>query len=180
MTRPEARPWDISKGKSPSSPALAAESDEPRRFCSPKKARASSSTTSARSATEREARGGGRKRRAGHSSSGRPGGQLHRIGYLEAGSGSHHSGRRRHLRRLDILANNAGILRDKSLRKMTDEMWQAVIDVHLRGTFLCTQAAAKHLVRQSEGGRIINDERLGDARELGQANTPPPKPVFTA
>src|SRR5215831_16624483 len=44
---------------------------------------------------------------------------------------------------LDILVNNAGILRDKTLVKMDDAMWDLVLKVHLRGTFLCTQAAAK-------------------------------------
>src|SRR5262249_17409915 len=43
--------------------------------------------------------------------------------------------------RLDILVNNAGILRDKTLLKMDEAMWDSVVSVHLRGTFLCTQAA---------------------------------------
>ena len=45
--------------------------------------------------------------------------------------------------RLDVLVNNAGILRDKTLLKMDEAMWDAVIAVHLKGTFLCTQAAAR-------------------------------------
>src|SRR4051812_14546219 len=46
---------------------------------------------------------------------------------------------------LDILVNNAGILRDKSFLKMEDPMFDLVVKVHLRGTYLCTQAAAKHM-----------------------------------
>src|SRR6185369_17784295 len=53
--------------------------------------------------------------------------------------------------RLDVLVNNAGILRDKSLLKMDLAMWDAVIDVHLKGTYLCTQAAAKQMVAQGGG-----------------------------
>src|SRR6185295_16328768 len=44
---------------------------------------------------------------------------------------------------LDIMVNNAGILRDKTMLKMDDAMWDLVVKVHLRGTYLCTQAAAK-------------------------------------
>ncbi len=47
---------------------------------------------------------------------------------------------------LDIIVNNAGILRDRTLLKMSAEEWQAVIDVHLTGTFACLQAAAKQMV----------------------------------
>src|SRR5215813_15505112 len=50
--------------------------------------------------------------------------------------------------RLDILVNNAGILRDKTLLKMDDAMWDSVVSVHLRGTFLCTQAAARQMIAQ--------------------------------
>src|SRR5262249_38297015 len=73
--------------------------------------------------------------------------------------------------RIDILVNNAGILRDKSLLKMDDAMWDAVITVHLRGTFLCTQAAAKQMVSQGGGGRIINTTSVsGMLGNFGQAN----------
>src|SRR5512146_2790408 len=50
--------------------------------------------------------------------------------------------------RLDVMVNNAGILRDKTLLKMDDAMWDAVIAVHLKGTFLCTQAAARQMIAQ--------------------------------
>ncbi|HOT50305.1 MAG TPA: SDR family NAD(P)-dependent oxidoreductase, partial [Candidatus Hydrogenedentes bacterium] len=47
--------------------------------------------------------------------------------------------------RVDIVVNNAGILRDKSLLKMEEAMWDAVIAVHLKGTFAVTQAAARKM-----------------------------------
>jgi len=73
--------------------------------------------------------------------------------------------------RLDVLVNNAGIVRDKSLTKMTEEMWDAVVAVHLKGTFLCTQAAAKQLMAQGEGGRIVNTTSVsGMLGNFGQAN----------
>jgi NAD(P)-dependent dehydrogenase (short-subunit alcohol dehydrogenase family) len=73
--------------------------------------------------------------------------------------------------RLDILVNNAGILRDKSLLKMDEAMWDAVIAVHLKGSFLCTQAAAKQMVAQGGGGRIINTTSVsGMLGNFGQAN----------
>ena len=61
-----------------------------------------------------------------------------------------------HYGRLDVLVNNAGILRDRTLLKMNPEEWQAVLDVHLTGTFACLQAAARQMKDQGDGGRIIN------------------------
>jgi NAD(P)-dependent dehydrogenase (short-subunit alcohol dehydrogenase family) len=73
--------------------------------------------------------------------------------------------------RLDILVNNAGILRDKTLLKTTEAMWDAVIDVHLKGTFLCSQAAAKAMTKQGEGGRIVNTTSVsGMLGNFGQSN----------
>jgi NAD(P)-dependent dehydrogenase (short-subunit alcohol dehydrogenase family) len=72
---------------------------------------------------------------------------------------------------LDILVNNAGILRDRTLLKMTPEEWQAVLDVHLTGTFACLQAAARYMVAQSRGGRIINtSSSSGLLGNFGQSN----------
>ncbi len=71
----------------------------------------------------------------------------------------------------DILVNNAGILRDKSLLKMDEAMWDSVIAVHLKGTFLCSQAFAKHVVARGEGGRIVNTTSVsGLLGNFGQAN----------
>ena len=73
--------------------------------------------------------------------------------------------------RVDVLVNNAGILRDKTLLKMDEAMWDAVIAVHLKGTFLCTQAAAKQMVAQGGGGRIVNTTSVtGMMGNFGQAN----------
>jgi NAD(P)-dependent dehydrogenase (short-subunit alcohol dehydrogenase family) len=73
--------------------------------------------------------------------------------------------------RLDVLVNNAGILRDKTLLKMEAAQFDEVVGVHLRGTFLCTQAAARALVKQGEGGRIINTTSVsGMLGKFGQSN----------
>jgi len=73
--------------------------------------------------------------------------------------------------RVDVLVNNAGILRDKSFLKMDDAMWDAVIAVHLTGTFLCSQAFARQLVAQGGGGRIVNTTSVsGMLGNFGQAN----------
>lgn len=72
---------------------------------------------------------------------------------------------------VDILVNNAGILRDRTLLKMAPEEWQAVIDVHLTGTFACLQAAAKQMIAQGRGGRIINtSSSSGLLGNFGQIN----------
>jgi NAD(P)-dependent dehydrogenase (short-subunit alcohol dehydrogenase family) len=73
--------------------------------------------------------------------------------------------------RVDVLVNNAGILRDKTLLKMDEAMWDAVVAVHLKGTFLCTQAAAKQMIAQGTGGRIVNTTSVsGMLGNFGQAN----------
>ena len=73
--------------------------------------------------------------------------------------------------KIDILINNAGILRDKTLVKMEDENWDKVLDIHLRGTFSCTKAAAKVMIEQGTGGSIINTTSLaGLVGNFGQAN----------
>lgn len=57
--------------------------------------------------------------------------------------------------RIDVLINNAGITRDSSLKKMTPENWQQVIDVNLSGVFYCTKAVSEYMVALNYG-RIIN------------------------
>jgi NAD(P)-dependent dehydrogenase (short-subunit alcohol dehydrogenase family) len=72
--------------------------------------------------------------------------------------------------RVDVLVNNAGILRDKTLLKLEVAQWDAVIDVHLKGTFLCTQAAAL-LMKDQGAGRIVNTTSVsGLLGNFGQAN----------
>ena len=73
--------------------------------------------------------------------------------------------------RLDICINNAGILRDKSFKKMTDDMWDAVIDVHLRGTYLVTKHAWQQMLEQGDGGRVIlTSSTSGLIGNFGQTN----------
>ncbi len=73
------------------------------------------------------------------------------------------------LGRVDILVTCAGIIRDNLLFKMTDEDWDAVIDIHLKGTFLCARAAQKHMVEQKYGKMVFlsSTSALGNR---GQAN----------
>jgi len=72
--------------------------------------------------------------------------------------------------RIDVLLNNAGILRDKTLLKMSHEEWQAVIDVHLTGSFFCTQAAAQKMKEQGSGSIINTTSVSGMLGNFGQAN----------
>jgi len=73
-------------------------------------------------------------------------------------------------KRLDIVVNNAGITRDKSLRKMSEDDWDEVISVNLNGTFYCTKAALPAMIDQ-KFGRIINiSSVVGQAGNYGQAN----------
>lgn len=72
---------------------------------------------------------------------------------------------------IDIVINNAGILRDKTLAKMTDPMWDLVQEVHLKGTFLVTQAAVEAMTRAGTGGRIVNTSSYAGLKgNFGQAN----------
>jgi acetoacetyl-CoA reductase/3-oxoacyl-[acyl-carrier protein] reductase len=72
--------------------------------------------------------------------------------------------------RLDVLVNNAGITRDKSLRKMTDEDWLEVIQTNLNAVFFCTSAALPIMIEQNYG-RIVNIGSMnGQTAAFGQAN----------
>ncbi|WP_284990919.1 SDR family NAD(P)-dependent oxidoreductase [Arthrobacter sp. efr-133-TYG-120] len=73
--------------------------------------------------------------------------------------------------RLDILVTNAGILRDKSLLKMTDEDFDLVISVHLRGTFTCVREAFAYFKENAIAGRIITiGSPTGQRGNFGQTN----------
>ena len=73
--------------------------------------------------------------------------------------------------KLDILIANAGILRDKSFKNMTDDMWDVVMDVHLRGTYLTTKVAFDRMLEQGTGGRIImTSSTSGLLGNFGQTN----------
>ncbi len=72
--------------------------------------------------------------------------------------------------RLDILVNNAGITRDGLILRMKDEDWDLVLDINLKGSFLCTKAALKYMSKQ-RGGTIINIASIvGAMGNAGQAN----------
>ncbi|MHB8780585.1 MAG: SDR family oxidoreductase [Candidatus Geothermincolia bacterium] len=72
--------------------------------------------------------------------------------------------------KIDILINNAGILRDKSLLKMTIEDYRMVMAVHMDGTFFCTKAAMPHM-RENNYGRIVSTASgTGVYGNFGQAN----------
>jgi NAD(P)-dependent dehydrogenase (short-subunit alcohol dehydrogenase family) len=73
--------------------------------------------------------------------------------------------------RLDIMCTNAGILRDKTLWKMTDDDFDAVVETHMRGTFTCARAAAIRMREQNEGGRIVVVSSIAGQRgNFGQTN----------
>jgi 3-oxoacyl-[acyl-carrier protein] reductase len=72
--------------------------------------------------------------------------------------------------KIDILINNAGIARDKLILRMTEEDWDAVLSVNLKGTFNCTKAVIKHMSKQ-RSGKIINIASVvGEMGNPGQAN----------
>src|SRR6266851_2747864 len=72
--------------------------------------------------------------------------------------------------RVDVVVNNAGILRDRMIFNMTEEEWDAVIDTHLKGSFAVTRAAAPHL-KEQKWGRFINmTSTSGLIGNVGQAN----------
>jgi NAD(P)-dependent dehydrogenase (short-subunit alcohol dehydrogenase family) len=71
--------------------------------------------------------------------------------------------------KLDVLVNNAGILRDRMIYNMSDEEFEAVIKVHIYGHFFCTRAACV-LFRQQRSGRIINTASTSGLGNRGQSN----------
>jgi 3-oxoacyl-[acyl-carrier protein] reductase len=71
--------------------------------------------------------------------------------------------------RLDVLVNNAGINRDAMSHKMTEEQWDQVLAVNLKGTFLCAQAALPKM-RERGWGRVVNTSSIGSLGNIGQAN----------
>jgi 3-oxoacyl-[acyl-carrier protein] reductase len=72
--------------------------------------------------------------------------------------------------RIDVLINNAGVTADGLCAQLTDEDWQRVIEVNLRGAFLCAQAAARQMIRQRDGHIINVSSYAGRAGAPGQSN----------
>ncbi|WP_280218970.1 3-oxoacyl-ACP reductase FabG [Nocardia neocaledoniensis] len=70
---------------------------------------------------------------------------------------------------LDVLVNNAGVLRDNLLYKMSADDWDTVMAVHLRGAFLCSRAAQARMVERG-GGAIVNTSSVSALGNRGQAN----------
>ncbi|MFL5170661.1 MAG: 3-oxoacyl-ACP reductase FabG [Microvirga sp.] len=70
---------------------------------------------------------------------------------------------------LDILVNNAGVTRDNLLFKMTEQDWDLVMNVHLKGAFLMTKAAQQHFVAQKYG-KVVNISSISALGNRGQAN----------
>ena len=73
------------------------------------------------------------------------------------------------LGKVDILVNNAGVTRDNLLFKMTEDDWDAVMNVHLRGSFLMSRAVQKHMV-SAKYGKIVNLSSVSALGNRGQAN----------
>ncbi len=72
--------------------------------------------------------------------------------------------------RIDILINNAGIVQDAFLSKMTEEQWDKVIDVNLKGVFNCTQAVVEVMMNQGNGVIINTSSIVGLNGNVGQVN----------
>lgn len=71
--------------------------------------------------------------------------------------------------RVDILVNNAGVTRDNLLFKMSEEDWDTVMNIHLKGSFLCARAAQKYMVAQKYG-KIVSLSSTSALGNRGQAN----------
>jgi len=73
--------------------------------------------------------------------------------------------------KVDVLVNNAGILRDKSFAKMTEDLWDPVIAVHLKGTYCVTHPVYLHMKESGNGGVIINTSSTSGLNgNFGQTN----------
>jgi NAD(P)-dependent dehydrogenase (short-subunit alcohol dehydrogenase family) len=73
--------------------------------------------------------------------------------------------------KLDICVNNAGILRDKTVSKTTEDLWDPVIAVHLKGTYCVSRPAFNHMKERGEGGVIVNTSSTSGLNgNFGQAN----------
>jgi NAD(P)-dependent dehydrogenase (short-subunit alcohol dehydrogenase family) len=85
-----------------------------------------------------------------------------------------------HFGRIDVVINNAGIIRDVIFHKMSADDWDAVIDVHLNGTFYVSRAAAEHFRKQESGAFVHMSSQSGLIGNFGQANYSAAKLGITA
>jgi NAD(P)-dependent dehydrogenase (short-subunit alcohol dehydrogenase family) len=85
-----------------------------------------------------------------------------------------------HFGRIDVVVNNAGILRDVIFHKMTAEDWLSVIGVHLNGSFFTSRAAAEHFRKQESGALVHMTSTSGLIGNVGQANYSAAKLGITA
>ena len=72
--------------------------------------------------------------------------------------------------KIDIVVNNAGILRDRSLLRISSEDWQSIIDVHMTGAFTTSQAAFEHMKKNKYGRFIFTSSAAGIYGNFGQTN----------
>jgi len=72
--------------------------------------------------------------------------------------------------KVDILVNNAGIARDKLILRMTEEDWDAVLNINLKGTFNCTKAVVRHMSKQKYGKIVNIASVVGEMGNAGQGN----------
>jgi 3-oxoacyl-[acyl-carrier protein] reductase len=72
--------------------------------------------------------------------------------------------------RIDVLINNAGITQDALVAKMTEEQWDRVIDINLKGVFNCTQAVVEVMINQGKGAIVNTSSIVGVNGNVGQVN----------
>ena len=72
--------------------------------------------------------------------------------------------------KIDVLINNAGVTKDNLLLRMKEEDWESVMDINLKGAFVCTQKAFKHMMRARKGSIINISSVIGLIGNAGQAN----------
>jgi NAD(P)-dependent dehydrogenase (short-subunit alcohol dehydrogenase family) len=72
--------------------------------------------------------------------------------------------------KIDIMMANAGIARDRTFLKMTEEDFDSVMNIHVKGTFLCHQAAALHMKEQGTGGSLVSTVSAAHFGNFGQVN----------
>ena len=73
---------------------------------------------------------------------------------------------------LNILVNNAGILRDRMIFNMSEEEWDAVINVHMKGTFNCSRHACEYWREQHKAGTILNGRVINTSSDAGLLGSP--------